>query len=139
MPVAGERRMDECAGVYTIRCVATGQAYVGSSTDLEWGKGAHWARLRNGNHPNSRLQEAWTRRGEQMSVFEVLELVPDEGRLREAEAAHILAFGPAESSRGFNAQVPGSPRADAPASVIRLDEASTTPKYQQIADQVRML
>ncbi len=35
--------------------------------------------------------------------------------------------------------MPSSTDADAPAPVIQLDEASATPKYQQIVDQVRRL
>jgi DNA-binding transcriptional regulator YhcF (GntR family) len=133
--------MDERAGVYAIRCVPTGQVYVGSSKDVSWRKVVHWARLRNGTHYNLRLQEAWTRHGEEAFVFEVLELLddPDTARLREAEALHILAFRSDEGSQGFNGQVPSSPRTDGAPSLIQLDEAGATPKYQQIADQVRAL
>ncbi|SFS42780.1 NUMOD3 domain-containing DNA-binding protein [Brevundimonas viscosa] len=59
-------------GAYVIRCGEG--AYVGGSTHIVARWAQHRYRLREGNHRNPRLQEAWARLGEDAFAFEVLEL-----------------------------------------------------------------
>jgi group I intron endonuclease len=60
--------------VYSITNTQTGQKYIGSTIGLirkRWN--AHKNQLRRGIHSNTRLQESWTRCGEDTFAFEVLE------------------------------------------------------------------
>jgi hypothetical protein len=61
------------AGVYVVRCAATGEQWVGTSPDLA----TVWVRrsfsLRQAADPNRSLQAAWNAHGENKFTFAVLE------------------------------------------------------------------
>ena len=104
-----ERRLREWrAGVYVIECVATGQLYVGSSSNLDERKAAHWALLRRGKHPNARLQEAWVLYGEGALTFRVVEIVDDLAGRQEKERRHAEALEAASPGRSFCERLPAS-------------------------------
>ena len=100
-------------GVYTITNRISGRVYVGSSkTNVSKRKLQHWNRLKNGTHGNKGLQKDWRLFGEDVFVFEVLEVVdvqdcvPFEqfwiNMLRANESAFGYNLLPcAGSSRGF--------------------------------------
>jgi hypothetical protein len=60
-------------GVYAIRCAATGEAWVGSSTNLAAVQNSQWFQLRGGLHRCTSLQQAWKHHTEQAFSLEVLE------------------------------------------------------------------
>jgi hypothetical protein len=66
-------------GIYAVRCVATGEAWVGSTRELATRQGGIWFSLRQGSHRELTLQAAWKAHGEAAFVFETLEVIDDEG------------------------------------------------------------
>lgn len=66
------------AGIYSLRCVATGAAWVGATRNVEAAKNAAWFGLRQGVHLSKTLQLEWNRRGEEAFVFEVLERMDED-------------------------------------------------------------
>lgn len=60
-------------GIYAIRCVPTGECYVGQSHNMDARRKAHFKLLAKGRHSNSKLQAAYDRHGADALAFEVLE------------------------------------------------------------------
>jgi hypothetical protein len=75
-----ERKLS--AGVYAVRCTASGQAWVGAARDLDQKQNGIWFGLRTGAHVNREMQAAWKAHGEAAFVYERLELVDTEGASR---------------------------------------------------------
>lgn len=69
------------SGIYGIRCIPTSKLYVGSSVDIHARWNQHRALLRQGEHRNTHLQNAWNEYGEEAFAFEVLEIVERESLL----------------------------------------------------------
>jgi hypothetical protein len=65
-------------GVFAVRCLATGRAWVGSFTNLEAFRNSLWFSLRNGGHPSQTLQEEWNAHGEQTFQYEIVEKFDDD-------------------------------------------------------------
>jgi hypothetical protein len=72
------------AGVYALRCAATGEVWVGTSKNIGQQKNSIWFSLRSGGHPNRKLQAAWAAHGADAFSFEVLE---------EVDQAEMTALG----------------------------------------------
>ncbi len=66
------------AGIYAVRCVPTGEAWVGSTRELATRKSGIWFSLRQGSHRDAALQAAWKAHGEDAFLFEALEVIDDE-------------------------------------------------------------
>ncbi len=66
------------AGVYALRCAASGEVWVGQAPDLEkvWNRIAF--SLRAGSSPHRALQAAWNAHGAAAFAFEVLERLEEE-------------------------------------------------------------
>ena len=63
-------------GVFSVRCAATGEVWVGSSPNLDSVQNSLWFTLRYGHHRNTRLQAAWNEHGEpsfQLATVEELD------------------------------------------------------------------
>jgi hypothetical protein len=73
------------AGIYAVRCAASGQVWVGHAPNLGKIENRIWFTLRHGNHPSRSLQEAWRTHGAEAFTFEELE------RLEEEELAYVRA------------------------------------------------
>ena len=66
-------------GIFSLRCIATGKAWVGASRNLDGQRNSSFFSLRLGSHRNRDLQAAWNAAGgEEAFEFEVLELLDDE-------------------------------------------------------------
>lgn len=65
------------AVIYQITNMSNGKYYVGSADSFERRTWQHKYALRNNKHKNPKLQAAWNKYGEDMFVFEVLEVVPE--------------------------------------------------------------
>jgi hypothetical protein len=66
------------AGVYAVRCAATGEAWVAGAVNVENQKTRHWFSLRMGGHMNKAMQAAWNAHGEAGVGFEILENIEAE-------------------------------------------------------------
>src|SRR5215216_756024 len=60
-------------GIVAIRCTATGEAWVGATTQAGIGKNAIWTQLRFGVSHNKKMQTAWNTHGEESFVYEMVE------------------------------------------------------------------
>ena len=61
------------AGVFAVRCAATGAVWVGANPDLGAARNALWFLLRSGRQRNPTLQAAWHTHGESGLTLDVLE------------------------------------------------------------------
>ena len=66
------------AGIYAVRCNATGEVWVGQSPNVEPVQNRIWFTLRGGNSPHRSLQRAWNDHGAEHFAFEVLERLEEE-------------------------------------------------------------
>jgi hypothetical protein len=65
-------------GIFAIRCTAAEEVWVGASDHLNSARNGIWFLLRNGLHPNKRLQATWNTHGEEAFDYEVLENVDED-------------------------------------------------------------
>ncbi len=66
------------AGVYAVRCAATGDVWVAGASNVEGQHARHWFGLRMGSHMNKAMQAAWTAHGEAAMAFEIVESIEAE-------------------------------------------------------------
>jgi hypothetical protein len=85
-------------GIYTVRCSATGQAWVGRSQHLDTQQNGLWFALRHRSGRNRDLQAAWDAHGEATFTFAEVERLADETLpyLRQAMLKERLAYWRAE-------------------------------------------
>jgi hypothetical protein len=82
------------AGIFAVRCEATGEIWVGRTMDVD----KVWNRvvfsLRTGGNANRALQSAWNASGAEAFAFEVLESLDDEALAfaRESALKDRMAF-----------------------------------------------
>jgi hypothetical protein len=67
------RERKVAAGIFAIRCAATGAAWVGRAPDLSTIRNRIWFSLRHGGHSHGALQAAWGEHGPDAFVFEIVE------------------------------------------------------------------
>ncbi len=65
-------------GAFAIRCVATGEVWVGASRNLDATRNGSWAFLRNAGHPDKSLQREWDIHGEPAFQYEILEKLDED-------------------------------------------------------------
>lgn len=85
--VAAYKKRKVEAGIYAVRCTASGQVWVGSAPDLSTIQNRLWFTLRQARNSHRSLQEAWTAHGSEAFTFEVVERMIDEddpGYIRKA-------------------------------------------------------
>ncbi|WP_431016128.1 GIY-YIG nuclease family protein [Bradyrhizobium pachyrhizi] len=76
--IADYKKRPSVAGVFAIRCRATGEVWVGQALDLDKIENRIWFTLRMGSHRNTELQRAWTAHGADHFSLETLERIEDE-------------------------------------------------------------
>ena len=76
--VAAYKERKAVGGVYTVRCAASGQIWVGGAPDLSTIQNRLWFTLRLGSNSHRSLQDAWTTHGSEAFTFEVVEQLKDE-------------------------------------------------------------
>lgn len=76
--VAAYKERKAVAGIYALRCTASGQVWVGHAPDLDTVRNRLWFSLRTGSDPHRDLQQAWTIHGADRFAFEVLERLKEE-------------------------------------------------------------
>lgn len=81
--IAAYKERKTIAGIFVIRCAASGQAWVGQAPNLETIQNRIWFTLRQGSHACRSLQAAWKAHGPDSLTLEECE------RLDEEETAYI--------------------------------------------------
>ena len=76
--IAAYKERKTIAGVFVVRCAATGEAWVGQAPNLETIQNRIWFSLRQGSHPCRSLQAAWNAHGEAGLTFGECERLEDE-------------------------------------------------------------
>ena len=71
--IAAYKEQKVVAGVYVVRCTASGEAWVGEWPNIDTIQNRIWFTLRQGSHPNRELLGAWQKHSEAAFGFEVLE------------------------------------------------------------------
>ena len=66
------------AGVYALRCSASGRRWVDASPNLKAAENREYFSLRQRLHRNKELQAEWNEHGESSFSFEVLETLADD-------------------------------------------------------------
>ena len=65
-------------GIYAVICIATGEAWVGTSRNLDAQKSSLWFTLNMGSGPFRSLQAVWREHGEREFRFEELDRLKDD-------------------------------------------------------------
>ncbi|MBX3577197.1 MAG: GIY-YIG nuclease family protein [Rhizobiaceae bacterium] len=73
--VAEYKKRKAVAGIYAVRCAATGQVWVGRAPDIETIQTRLWFGLRTDGNQHPAMQKAWNAHGADSFSFEELELV----------------------------------------------------------------
>lgn len=74
--IAAYKERQSVAGVFALRCAATGEVFVGAALDIDKVFNRLAFSLRSGTHPRPPLQAAWAAHGEAAFAFEALERLP---------------------------------------------------------------
>ena len=74
------------SGIYAVRCVPSGQLWVGSAPELSTIQNRLWFTLRQGSNTHRALQTAWADHGGDAFTFEVVERLPDDDNPDRAAA-----------------------------------------------------
>lgn len=82
--IAAYKERKTPAGVYAVRCAASGQAWVGQAPDVEAIRNRIWFTLRQGGQAYLPLQAAQAAHGPDALAFEVLERVEEDTALARA-------------------------------------------------------
>lgn len=95
-----ERKVE--AGIYAIRCSASGETWVGSAPDLSTIQNRQFFTLRQGGNMAKTMQAAWNEHGADAFTFEVLETLPEEDMAlsRDRRLKELLADWAAELGAG---------------------------------------
>ncbi|MBN9467468.1 MAG: GIY-YIG nuclease family protein [Bosea sp.] len=95
--VAAYKERKVVAGIYLVRCGATGACWAGQAPDLSTIKNRVWFTLRHGSHRQRSLQAAWNAHGEGAFSFEEIERLDEKAleagreRVMKARLAHWCA------------------------------------------------
>lgn len=66
------------AGIYAVRCRASGQVWVGQSPNLDTVQNRIWFTLRFGSNPNQDMQAAWRDYGAESFTLEIVERLAED-------------------------------------------------------------
>lgn len=97
LAVAAYKERKVVAGIYLLRCLATGESWVGQAPDLSTIQNRVWFTLRHGSHRGRGLQAAWNAHGEGAFVFEEVEQLDEKAleagreRVMKVRLAHWCA------------------------------------------------
>ncbi|GGC62460.1 GIY-YIG nuclease family protein [Chelatococcus reniformis] len=101
--IAAYKERKATAGIFAVRCSATGERWVGRTPDLNTVQNRLWFTLRHGSHRSRTLQAAWHRHGPDGFLVEDIELIADEAidyvreRILKERLAHWRATLDAEA------------------------------------------
>jgi hypothetical protein len=104
--LAAYKQRGTTAGIYAVRCAASGLRWVGAANDLDKIQNRLWFGLRLGSSPHRSLQAAWNGHGGDGFTFEEVERLDDDlepyfrDRLLKERLAHWRTLLRAEPIRG---------------------------------------
>lgn len=78
--------------IYSIVNIATGKRYIGQTTNMSRRKSKHLLKLRNNEHVNEKLQNAFNKYGEDKFIFEVQEYDLTKDELNDLEKDKIKEY-----------------------------------------------
>lgn len=84
--LAAYREQKALAGVYAVRCAASGQVWVGQAPNIDKIQNRLWFSLRQGSPFHADVQAAWNAHGEDAMSFEILELIDEDTALGRSNA-----------------------------------------------------
>lgn len=135
------------AVIYRITNMANGKFYIGSAESFARREWQHKYALRRNEHKNPRLQAAWNKYGEEMFVFEVLEVVPDDRAAFDIENTYLMRFVGQDDCYNINTDayiprlgIPHTEQTKARVSVSRKGKAAGKDHYrygQTVSEEVR--
>jgi len=76
--IAAYKERKSKAGIYAIRCQASGQCWAGRSLDLDKIQNRLWFTLRQNGNPHRGLQLAWQQHGAASFTLETVETLDEE-------------------------------------------------------------
>ncbi|QCI64332.1 GIY-YIG nuclease family protein [Phreatobacter stygius] len=76
--IAAYKERKGVVGIYLVRCLATGEVWVGQSPNLDTVQNRIRFTLRFGSNTHRGLQKAWRDHGEEGLAFEIVETLADE-------------------------------------------------------------
>ena len=76
--IAAYKKRKTAAGIYAVRCAASGQAWIGQTLNLDTIQNRIWFSLRVGSNANPDLKSAWMEHGADAFSFEPLEALEEE-------------------------------------------------------------
>ncbi len=83
--IAAYKERKSIAGIYIVRCAASGEAWVGQTLNLEKIQNRIWFSLRQGSHRSESLQAAWRAHGAAGLSFAECERLEED----ETETAYL--------------------------------------------------
>lgn len=92
--VAAYKELKAVAGIYAVRCLASGQCWVGRALNLDTVQNRLWFTLRHGGTAPAGLHAAWRAHGPGSFAFEAVERLKEEeltfvrDRMLRARLAH---------------------------------------------------
>jgi hypothetical protein len=91
--IAAYRERKVFAGIFAVRCNATGERWLGSAPNIGTIQTRIWFGLRLGTSPHRHLQAAWREYGPDFT-FEQLEILPaeDDSYFRDGKLKDRLAY-----------------------------------------------
>jgi hypothetical protein len=92
--IAAYKERKVAAGIYRVRCLASGEAWVGQTPNLDKIENRIWFTLRQGTHRHRALQQAWLRYGAESFLLDTVEALGEESDpyLRDRALKQRLAF-----------------------------------------------
>ena len=98
--IAEYKKRKAVAGIFAVRCAATGQTWVGRALDMDSIQTRLWFGLRTKGNIHRPLQATWDAHGADSFSFEALETLKDEeiAYVRDGILKDRLAFWKAELS-----------------------------------------
>ena len=76
--IAEHKKRKALAGVFAVRCLASGQVWVGRAPDVDSIETRLRFGLRAGGHRHPAIQEAWNTHGGDSFAFEIVEAVEED-------------------------------------------------------------
>lgn len=96
---------EKIQGIYAIRNTSNGKVYVGRSSDVSARWASHLRLLNAGKHINPHLQGAWSKYGQGVFRFELLEAVSDPLNLPRREGFYCDALQAHDPRSGYNLEI----------------------------------
>ncbi len=75
--IAAYKERKTTAGIFALRCLATGETWVGEALDIDKVQNRLTFSLGSGGHPRALLQAAWKTHGADAFAFEIVERLPE--------------------------------------------------------------